>query len=40
MHAGANENDNLLKTGMPNGGRLQVWSAVGLPRQTRRADTS
>jgi hypothetical protein len=40
MHAGANENDNLLKTGMPNGGRLQVWPAVGLPRQTRRADTS
>ena len=40
LHAGANEHDHLLKTGMPNGGRLQVWPAVGLPRQTRRADTS
>ena len=40
MHAGANENDNLLKTGMPNGGRLQVWPAVGLSRQTQHADSS
>ena len=40
LHAGANEHDRLLKTGMPNGGRLQMWPAVGLSRQTQHADSS
>jgi hypothetical protein len=40
MHAGANAHDYLLKTGMPNGGRLQMWPAVGLSRQTQHADSA
>ena len=40
LHAGANEHDHLLKSGMPNGGGLQVWPAVGLSRQTQDADSS
>jgi hypothetical protein len=40
LHAGANEDDYLHKTGMPNGGRLQMWSAVGLSGQTQHADSS
>jgi hypothetical protein len=31
----ANAHDYLLRTGMPNGGWLQMWPAVGLSRQTR-----
>jgi hypothetical protein len=40
LHAGANKHDHLLKTGMPNGGRLQMWPAVGLPHQTQHADSA
>ena len=36
----ANAHDYLLKTGMPNGGRMQMWPAVGLSRQTQHADSS
>ena len=40
LHAGAHEHDHLHKTGMPNGGRLQMWPAVGLSRQTQHADSA
>jgi hypothetical protein len=36
----ANAHDYLLKTGMPNCGRMQMWPAVGLSRQTQHADSS
>ena len=36
----ANANDYLLKTGMPNCSRLQMWPSVGLPRQAQHADSA
>jgi hypothetical protein len=39
MHELAREgDDHLLKTRMPNGGRLQMRPAVGLSRQTPDAE--
>ena len=40
LHAWANDHDHLHKTGMPNGGRLQMWPAVGLSCQIQHADSS
>ena len=36
----ANAHDYLLKTRMPNGGRLQMRPAVGLSRQTQHANST